>query len=915
MKQTFFVLFALASAVSPGYSATTISLDGHWKFAVDSSGVFTIDSVSTSAYWRDALVPLSWQEQFSDLRSYQGVAWYEKEFDLPKLKKDEAAILHFGAVDYLAKVFVNGKPAGEHEGGYLPFDIDITKLIDAGTNNVVVRVMDPSTSKDGTEGIIYSQIPHGKQSWYVQTSGLWQSVFVDVKPALYFEEVHVTPSVDGGVSVDGMLSALPQTAREEKCAISIFDPSQKEVARFVKPIASGTDSFRFSFELKSPLLWGVDSPNLYTIRLVLVDGDTAVERFGFRSFTTNDGKFYLNGKPIYLMGALDQDFYPETGYTPPSFEYIRDEMLKAKMLGLNLLRCHIKVPDPRYLQAADEVGMLVWYEIPNWDDFTSASAKRGIETFDGMLDRDWNHPSVVIISIINESWGIDLRDSTEREWLRNTYDYAKSKATGRLIEDNSACCDNFHMKSDIADWHTYWAIPENRKNFNNTVIDVASRPNWLFSRHGDARPSGQEPLMISEFGNWGLPKIPDDLPWWLRRPFGWGYVEPEGVRERFHEYKLDQTFQDYDSLAVESQWAQFDALKYEIEEIRLQSSIQGYVITEFTDINWECNGLMDMWRNPKIYSKEIGDIQKQDVIISRPDKYNFKSRETMTVRLWVSHYSAQSLAGGMLEWQAGTDGRGSIPVPDIANSGVTELAPLVLRLPEVVSPLKIELSFQLKNSSRAVVARNSAGIFVYPDAGISNLKARIYDPDSSLGKLEREIPPADSDVSGRVMITSVLDSIVVGDLEEGASVVCLVDDSTRIPPFFPFRLGVRDTGGYDGNWASNMNWVRAENGPFAGLSFARHLGFESADVPPRIIIAGLSSQEFGDVFAGMYIGWIHLNAAYVLQMRVGKGKLILCTLPIAGAFERDPYSRSLFARMVNYVSSPSCAPELSVLNK
>ena len=914
MKNFLLAVAAIVAMASSGICSTVISLDGDWNFAVDSSGTYTLDSLPAVSSWRVATVPLSWQEQFSDLRTYQGVAWYRKEFVLPRVRREESVILHFGAVDYYSVVYVNGKPAGEHEGGYLPFDLDITALVGAGTNTVVVRVMDPSTSPGGTEGIKYQEIPHGKQSWYVQTSGIWQSVYITLEPGFHFTLVHVTPSIDGNITIDAVLSEPPQNAREERCAVALIDPSRREILRATRQLTETNDTSEFKLQVKDPLLWGIDAPNLYSIRLILASGDTVVEQFGFRSFETKDGEFYLNGKPIYLMGALDQDFYPGTGYTPPSLDYIRDEMMKARRLGLNLLRCHIKVPDPRYLEAADETGILVWYEIPNWDTFTSQSASRGIATFDGMLDRDWNHPSVVMISLINESWGIDLRDSTERRWLLDTYDYAKSKATGRLIEDNSPCCDNFHMKSDIADWHTYWSIPDNMENFRNTVREVASRPKWLFSSYGDGQPTGKEPLMISEFGNWGLPEVPADLPWWLRKPFGSGIVMPDGVRERFMEYKLDGVFKSYDSLAMESQRAQFDAIKYEIEEIRLQPQIQGYVITEFTDINWECNGLMNMWRKPKEYASALSDIQKQDVIIPRPESYNYTSRDVATIRLYFSHYTDRNLTGGWIDWTAGLDGAGKLDLPAIANEGVTQLSALDIRLPEVSSPVQIDFRFEVKDASGNLVAVNTTKLYVYPSLNLSGLKADVYDPDSSLPSLDSKFPVYGSDSTINIMLTGVLDSTVLKNLRSGENVICFVNDSTRLPDDFPFRLAVRDTGGYDGNWASNMNWMRTGPGPFAGLNFGNRLGFESSRVAAHDVLANIDGKYFDDVLAGMYVGWIHLNSSFILQMRVGKGKLILCTLQLPRAIDSDPYARYVLLRMTNYIGSNLCSPALTLSN-
>jgi hypothetical protein len=168
-------------------------------------------------------------------------------------------------------------------------------------------------------------------------------------------------------------------------------------------------------------------------------------------------------------------------------------------MGLNMLRCHIKVPDPRNLEAADETGMLVRYEIPVWNDayrWTPEAAQRGVDTFHAEVERDWNHPSIVIQSIMNEQWGMDSTQANQRAWLLATFRDLKQLTAplGRLIDDDSACCKGFHLQSDLADWHTYYSIPDHAKNWADWVQDYASRPKWLLSPYGDAIRSGHEPL-------------------------------------------------------------------------------------------------------------------------------------------------------------------------------------------------------------------------------------------------------------------------------------------------------------------------------------------------------------------------------------------------------------------------------------
>ena len=396
-------LLLLAGTAKPA-AVSTISLDGDWHFLADPAGALDVQQLDSAPSMLPTRIPSSWQSQFADLRDYAGVAWYWRTITAPMPAGDQVALLHFGAVDYRALVFVNGHQAGEHDGGYLPFEIDVTSLLHTGENQVVVRVADPGAKPhEIVDGINYAEIPHGKQNWYVQTSGLWQSVELDYRPRVHLGDVHISAATDGPFTITAsILGAGIQGS--VNVAAEILDPSGKSVWKGARDVAGGETTAKLSGQIHDPLLWSTSFPNLYELRVDLSSGDSVRCRFGFRSFATREGNFYLNGKPIYLRGALDQDFFPDTIYTPPSLDDLRDEMRKAKALGLNLLRCHIKVPDPRYLQAADETGVLIWYEIPNWDKLTSTSEQRAMETLRGMVERDQNHPSIVIVSIINESW-------------------------------------------------------------------------------------------------------------------------------------------------------------------------------------------------------------------------------------------------------------------------------------------------------------------------------------------------------------------------------------------------------------------------------------------------------------------------------------------------------------------------------
>ena len=895
-------------------AAQTLSLDGEWSFAVDTSGAFTAKNVKSLAQWRMCRVPLSWQAQFDDLRDYQGVAWYRKTFSLKERKKGPVALLHFGAVDYLCRVYVNGHLAGEHEGGYTPFAFEVSGFLRTGNNEILVRVMDPIGTDRGTEGISLWHIPRGKQSWYVQTSGIWRSVELQIRPHPFLRRIQCTPTIDGKVEV-ALEIVKDRNRRRETLALRIFGSKGTSEAETQRVISSNEDTLVVELHVKNPKLWSLETPHLYELEAVLSSGDRRRERFGFRSFETKEGKFFLNGEPIYLMGALDQDFYPETIYSTPSEEYLRDEMTKAKRLGLNLLRCHIKVPDPLYLKVADEIGLLVWCEIPNWDVFTPDAARRGSETFTNMLKRDWNHPSLVIMSLINESWGIDLQKPDQRSWLKTEFERAKALARGRLVVDNSACWGNFHLKTDINDYHTYWAIPEHRKRFDETVDAVAARPKWLWSGSGDAEESGTEPLMISEFGNWGLPQLPEQLPWWFGRDFlGRTVTLPAGVFERFSDHGYKEIFGSYNRLAELSQDAQFDALKYEIEQIRRSAAIQGYVITEFTDINWESNGLLDMWRNFKGYASPLADIQQPDILIPRVERFTIWSGEQFSIRLWLSHFSSRTLRNTRLVWSTSAGSRGEADVPEIGRGEVRELPSLRLSGPIVTQARHLRVDFELRDIRNQVLARNFCELFVYPMIPREGrATVSVHELKGALQTLAQPVPasvvsigsPTDSTLP---LLTTELDETVMQALRRGRTVVCLVDTGTVLPSTFPLQLVRRESEWYDGNWATNFNWVRTTSPLWKNLATRSRLGFEAAHASPRTVLSGIPTGHFTDVLAGMFVGGVHLNSGYIVQVRASAGKLLLCTMPIAESAATDPFSAWLVQELIRYGASAECAP-------
>ena len=851
MRHHVFLFAALFScAVAAGQ---TIPLEQNWKLLPDPDAKYRLQTLRKDG-WRPVRVGISWNAQFDDMRDFGGVGWYRTT--IAKFASTHT-LLRISACDYFCEVFVNGEEVGEHEGGYTPFEIDITSHLRRDSNELIVKVTDPPRDAKRNQQLfpkfLYDELPHGKQNWYVQTGGLWQPVALRAVPEICISSVHVTPTMAGDVRVD-VAAWFPKLAGADsaRLLVELFDRDGRTTggpseSAWPQPVGGNCradyclSTASISLHIDAPKLWSPNDPYLYTAKATLTTRATSGEtdmvavRFGFRDLTTRGGKLYLNEKPFYMIGALDQDFYPGTIYTPPSPDYIRDEMRKAKALGLNTLRCHIKVCTPDYLDAADEVGMLIWYEIPSWNDerhWTRQAADRGMQVFREALERDWNHPSLGIQSIINESWGADLSKPEQRKWLASTYDEAKKAVAplGRLVDDNSACCENFHVKSDLADFHQYYSIPDHAEQWSKWVQEFASRPKWIWSPYGDAQSTGNEPLIVSEFGNWGLPRLscgeaqskPSEcsLPWWFSRDFnGREITMPAGVVDRFHQYKFDRIFSSYNELAGATQWHQFESLKYEIEQIRAQPNVQGYVITEFTDVNWESNGLMDIWRNPKAYEKELVQIQQPDFV-------------------------------------AGSG----------AGTGNTKVFPKHT-VPDVPVALATGLPYEFR------VLHNSA------DAA--------------------------------VVISQKWDQAIEQKLSIGGTVILLADSADALPPNLPVQLKAREASNYNGDWISNFNWILPSSPVFGDIAFNKIMGFEAERVTPNYVLLGLKPEQFDDVLSGAFYGWIHNNSALVLQTKYGKGKLLITTFRF-DKYGTDPYATYLLDNMIRYVSSPQFAPKLDL---
>jgi hypothetical protein len=898
-----------------------VSLDGTWDFYFSGDTAVPFENVPL---WRHCAVPAPWQAQFDDLRLRNGRAWYRRSFDVPAEWLTASVFVTFGAVNYFARVLVNGTSVAEHEGGYLPFEADISAFVRPGRNEIAVEVVAPTDDPALYPEFPFAEIPFGKQSWYGPLGGIWQSVAVERRAVDHIRKVRLTPALaDGKVAVDVRFGSM--LGRDCELEIEVEAPDRRVVASLSTTVHAGDDRAALAVTVPSPCAWSPETPHLYRLTATLRDGDAALdertETFGFRTIETRDGRILLNGKPIFLRAALDQDYYPEGICTVPSEAFLEDQFRKAKALGLNCIRCHIKVPDPRYYEVADRIGLLIWTELPNAGRLTERAAIRAEETLRGIVERDGNHPSIICWTIINENWGTDLvHDESHRAWLTRMYEWLKAADPTRLVVDNSPLAPSFHVRSDLEDIHFYAAIPDHRAAWDGFVEGLASRPDWTYSPHSDAQRTGREPLLCSEFGNWGLPdpaalKGADGRePWWFETGHDWGegVMYPHGIENRFRACGLDKVFGGLREFVEAAQWQQYRALKYQLETMRRQPTLAGYVITEFTDCHWESNGLLDMRRNPRVFHHMFGAINAETVVIPRWDRVAYWEGEPVEIGLAAANGGGDAIDGAEISWSVDAAGLGGAEPVDVAPAGVHAGRAARFHAPKTGETASIHrVEFELTTDA-GILATNHLDLAIYPARNSASAqRIAVWSPDGAvgerLGALGYRI--ADGRDEADVVVATALDGDLCTAIRDGARVVLLLDGPCALQPVFPHWQAVhvvsRAGTQWQGDWASSFSWLR-RRGPFAGIPGGPLLDHAFDRVIPNHVIANCNTLDFqARVHAGIVVGWVHKPAALLVERDYGLGRMAATTFRLLeDAPGADPTATALLDGLIALAAMP-----------
>ncbi len=562
-----------------------INLNGQWQFEIDNAKV----GFAKKFYEKDTLeseitVPFCPESKLSGIghTDFMNCVWYKKHFNLCRDNKN--VILHFGAVDYFATVYVNGKQAGTHRGGYTSFSIDITEYVSDGENVITVCAEDDVRS--GNQ-------PAGKQSntlnshgcLYTRTTGIWQTVWLELVESCYVKNLKITtdidiPSVNLSVSLSKKLPDTRLTAEAFWNGESVGKES----------VSIMSAQLNFGIRLSQKHLWELGKGGLYDLKITVESSENVYDEiesyFGLRCASLDGRAFKLNGKTVFGRWVLDQGFYPDGIYTAPDDEALKNDIVYSMQLGFNGARLHEKVFEERFLYWADKLGYMVWGEHANWGlnitetGRTDAFLTEWIEA----VERDFNHPSIIGWCPFNETWDYNGKKQ-DNDILRTVYRVTKALDPTRPVIDTSG---NYHVETDIFDVHDYEQDPELFASYYAKLADgiledqVYRNP----SQKNKQQYNGTDPTFVSEYG--GIQ--------WSDQEGSWGYGNAPKTEEEF-------------------------IARYEgLTNVLLDNPYMlGFCYTQLYDVEQEQNGLMTYERKFKFDPEIFRKINSRQAAIEKAD--------------------------------------------------------------------------------------------------------------------------------------------------------------------------------------------------------------------------------------------------------------------------------------------------------
>jgi beta-galactosidase/beta-glucuronidase len=580
-------------------SNSWINLNGPWDF------VFDDRNEGKRGEWfhsfpaaRTIMVPFTYETPKSGIGdpSGHGTVWYHRSMTVEAGKAPrKRLVLHFEGSDYHTEVWVNGGFAGVHDGAYARFSFDITHLVREGQNDITLRVEDPFDPAQ----------PRGKQRWkdenfgcwYVQTTGIWKTVWLEYVPPEHIRTVKMSPLFSEGklkIEADLQVPCSISGKTEEPIPLHLEAAIYFEgraITSLTVPVTK--KHLEMTADLVNPAVtewgffpWEPEHPRLYDISFRLLNGELVLDEvlsyFGMREIRVDGPNILLNGAPLYQRLILDQGYWKETHLTPPDEEALILDIDKALEAGYNGVRKHQKTEDERFLYWADVKGLLVWSEMAAAYEYRDDAVSDFTREWMEIVRQNYNHPSIITWTVFNESWGIPAVKTSppQQHFTEAIYHLTKAYDPYRPVIANDGW---EHTISDIITLHDYEEKGEDFLNRYAAYLDDILK-NLVYHNHSKSAFAGDygyrgQPVIVSEFGGIAFNHGP-----------GWGYGNKVNTGEEFIR--------------------RFDAITTAIKKI---DRICGYCYTQLTDVQQEINGIMDMDRNFKVDPNMLKETNQRPV--------------------------------------------------------------------------------------------------------------------------------------------------------------------------------------------------------------------------------------------------------------------------------------------------------------
>ena len=533
-----------------------VNLNGSWQFEIDNgkSGIarkIYEEGVSLSG---EITVPFCPESELSGVgnKEFMYGVWYKKQINIDSL--EGRVFLHFGAVDYIATVFVNGIEIGKHKGGYVSFSFEITSALRVGNNEIAVYAEDDTRDRlvpSGKQCMEY----HSRGCSYTRTTGIWQTVWLEFAPCNHVKCVKYYPNItDTSVTIEAELEGTA-----DFCCKIAYDG--KDMGCYCAKNAAGRLSF--NVKLAEEHLWEVGCGRLYDVTFTFGD-DKVTSYFGLREVRLDGMKFLINNKSVFQRLILDQGFYPDGIYTAPTDEALENDIKLSLACGFNGARLHEKVFEERFLYHADRLGYIVWGEYPDWglDHTYGDNVYSILPEWIEEVKRDFNHPAIIGWCPHNETWHLNDRKQDDAS-IEMVYNVTKALDNTRPCIDSSG---GKHVKTDIFDVHNYEQDPAVLKEEYDSLVTDGKLFDPIEKRFRRPAVYKGEPTFVSEYGG---------IAWNLESG-GWGYGKGPATLEEFYE-----RFKGLTDVLLDNE------------------KMFGLCYTQLTDIEQEQNGLYYYNRTPK----------------------------------------------------------------------------------------------------------------------------------------------------------------------------------------------------------------------------------------------------------------------------------------------------------------------------